>query len=122
MARKMTPQYKEYQKAYHAKYDALYYQKHKRHIIGQKAKRRSEKQKWFREFKLTLLCSICGENCVSCLEFHHRNPNEKEYTIGDMMSTGHSIESVKREIEKCDILCANCHRKVHCKCEVCQHA
>jgi len=55
----------------------------------------------------------CGYNkCLEALEFHHRNPSEKEFNVS---SKGHSRswERVKKEIEKCDLLCANCHREIH---------
>ena len=58
-------------------------------------------------------CVRCGYNkCPEVLEFHHRNPSEKEFNIS---SKGHcrSWERVKKEIEKCDLLCANCHRETH---------
>ena len=58
-------------------------------------------------------CSICGYNkCIEALEFHHKNPTEKDFSIS---RKGHcrSWERVKSEIEKCDLLCANCHREIH---------
>lgn len=58
-------------------------------------------------------CQICGYNkCNSALEFHHLNPNEKEFAIGQ---TGyrHSWESLKTELDKCILVCANCHREIH---------
>ncbi len=122
MSRTSNPQYREYQKAYHAKYDAAYYQRNKRRIIDRKAAKRKEKQDWFRSFKLTLSCIKCGESCINCLEFHHKNPETKEYSVGDMISSWLSIEAIKKEIEKCEVLCANCHRKLHCKCKACLHA
>lgn len=56
-------------------------------------------------------CKMCGYNkCVSALDFHHRNPNEKEFSIGREI---HSWELVVKELDKCDLLCANCHREIH---------
>lgn len=60
-------------------------------------------------------CTKCGyDKCIDALEFHHRNPNEKEFGIGSQGYT-RGWNRVKKEIEKCDILCANCHREIHHK-------
>lgn len=57
-------------------------------------------------------CKICGYNkCKNALEWHHLNPNEKENTPSKLM--GASWEKVKKELDKCVLLCANCHREVH---------
>ena len=58
-------------------------------------------------------CIHCGYNkYIEALDFHHINPDEKEYTIC-MMST--DIEKFKNELDKCILLCANCHREEHAK-------
>lgn len=57
-------------------------------------------------------CQKCGYNkCESALEFHHLDPSQKEFGIG----SGHtkSWSNLQKEIEKCELLCANCHREVH---------
>jgi hypothetical protein len=58
-------------------------------------------------------CEKCGyDRCVAALEFHHRNPEEKLFSISRL---GHkrSKEVLQQELDKCDLLCANCHREVH---------
>ena len=58
-------------------------------------------------------CTRCGYNKYpEVLEFHHKNPLEKNFNVS---SKGHcrSWERVKKEIEKCNLLCANCHREIH---------
>lgn len=60
-------------------------------------------------------CQKCGYNkCVDALQFHHRNPSEKEFSIS---ANRHVIswEKLKIELEKCDLLCANCHAEEHFK-------
>jgi hypothetical protein len=53
-------------------------------------------------------CERCGyKKCVRSLGFHHRDRKEKELSISQMMSL--SWNRLKREIDKCDLLCANCH-------------
>lgn len=56
-------------------------------------------------------CTRCGEKRWYVLDFHHKN--SKLYNISDIMKRGYSIELIKDEIRKCEILCANCHREVH---------
>lgn len=78
-------------------------------INGNKVKNRE----WFVEYKKTLECIKCGENHPACIDFHHRDPNEKEGTVSSLAGQTYSIERTKKEIAKCDVLCANCHRKLH---------
>lgn len=56
-------------------------------------------------------CEICGYNkCLSALEFHHPDPMTKEFNISDRVTT---FEDIQAELDKCHLLCANCHREVH---------
>jgi hypothetical protein len=73
--------------------------------------RRKNIRKWFIEYKNKLCCIKCGESRWYVLDFHHRD--EKETEIGDALMRGWSIKRIKKEIEKCDPLCANCHRELH---------
>lgn len=56
-------------------------------------------------------CIICGESEPFCIDFHHKNPSEKEFTISKKTNLGK--DKLLAEIQKCICLCANCHRKVH---------
>jgi hypothetical protein len=63
-------------------------------------------------FKEGKCCQKCGYNEYKCvLDFHHKDPKQKNFNI----STGgrKNIERIKKEIEKCVILCSNCHRSFH---------
>ncbi len=58
-------------------------------------------------------CSICGYNtCVAALQFHHLDPKEKEFSLSH---DGHARkwETVKQELDKCILVCANCHAEIH---------
>jgi hypothetical protein len=79
--------------------------------------RRIERQKWLQELKNGLSCIICGESDPACLDFHHRDSSVKKGLISKMV-TRVSMERVMDEIDKCDVLCANCHRKLHAKVEM----
>ncbi len=58
-------------------------------------------------------CANCGyKKCIQVLEFHHLNPNKKDFGIS-AKGYARSWEKVKKELDKCIILCANCHREIH---------
>lgn len=56
-------------------------------------------------------CEKCGEKRFYLLDFHHSNPDEKEFTISN--HTRKTFENLLPEISKCNVLCANCHREFH---------
>ncbi len=62
-------------------------------------------------FLLTKSCIDCGEKDPIVLDFDHRTPDTKFKPISKMLSGHYSWESLMREIKKCDIRCANCHRR-----------
>ncbi len=53
-------------------------------------------------------CLDCGIHNPTVLEFHHRDPGTKLFTIG-LGKSRKTISQMLSEIEKCDLLCANCH-------------
>jgi hypothetical protein len=71
---------------------------------------RRRKKEWLD--KLKIACVRCGENHPACLEFHHRDRTKKDFTLSTAYCS-YSLERIQREAEKCDVLCANCHRKLH---------
>lgn len=57
-------------------------------------------------------CNICGETDLRALEFDHLR--DKRFEISRMLtngSTGYGLQTLKEEIEKCQVLCSNCHKK-----------
>ena len=74
------------------------------------ASRHQDKQtQWLYDIKQP--CIVCGETEPVCIDFHHKDPKEKDFTIGKHRSKGR--EWLLQEISKCVCLYANCHRKVH---------
>ena len=71
----------------------------------------NERVKWVNEYKGTLKCKKCGESRYYLLDFHHRDPHDKKCSVSDTLRN--SKEATISEIEKCDVLCANCHREWH---------
>ena len=60
-------------------------------------------------------CEKCGyDKCIDALEFHHKDPVLKDFSISGKGYT-RSWKSVKEELDKCILLCANCHRELHAK-------
>lgn len=73
-----------------------------------------EKKTEVQDIKIGLKCAKCGyDKCGASLEFHHINPEEKDERIARMISNNYSLETVKKEIEKCVVLCSNCHHEFH---------
>lgn len=62
-------------------------------------------------YLLTHCCVNCGENNPLVLEFDHINREEKNLNISRAVYNNWSWDRLKKEIEKCQVLCANCHRK-----------
>lgn len=69
---------------------------------------------WINNYKLSKGCAICGYNkCAEALDFHHTG--DKDIGIARLINKDKSIEKIKKEIDKCVIRCANCHRELHAK-------
>ena len=72
-----------------------------------------KKEKFINDHKLSKGCAICGYNkCASALDFHHPH-DDKKFGIG--RSKHRSFNSFKKEMDKCIVICANCHRELHAK-------
>jgi len=60
-------------------------------------------------------CQVCGYNkCISALEFHHVDEKDKGFDLSTRGLT-RSWEKIKNEIQKCILVCSNCHREIHAK-------
>ena len=56
-------------------------------------------------------CELCGyKKCNRSLQFHHLNPDEKDFTIS---GKSFSFENLKEEVDKCILVCSNCHSEIH---------
>lgn len=72
---------------------------------------------WRKDKKIKLIeykggcCEMCGYNkCVSALDFHHKDPKEKDFAIS---GKSYSFERLKKEVDKCILVCRNCHAEIH---------
>ncbi len=95
----------------------LYYQTHTEGHRDVVRKRRAEKRRTFKqrvdEIRQRYGCRVCGESDVTCLDFHHLDPDTKDFDIAYAIAFEWSWEKVLAEIRKCVCLCASCHRKAH---------
>lgn len=76
--------------------------------LGYKAQR--EKIFEYAESRGPIECSRCGyDRSFAALEWHHRDPSEKDPS----WNRGWNYNRLKQELDKCDLVCANCHREIH---------
>ena len=95
-------------------YRRAWYKRNSEKLRAKAYSRKDKLRKWFKDYKSTLTCTRCGENHIACLEFHHPN-GERVGAVrpGLLAGRGWSIERMSKELERCVVLCANCHRKEH---------
>jgi hypothetical protein len=100
-------------KVCHNIYNKKWYKKHTQERIDYARERTVELSQKLKKYKRDLKCKNCNESHISTLDFHHRDSKEKDFSISEMIRKGYSWERILKEIEKCDVLCSNCHRKLH---------
>lgn len=96
---------REYRRNWYSKNKAS----EKKHV----SRRKKEIGEWFNKYRETLSCSACGENHPATLDFHHKDKSSKDFAINILVHNGYSLSRIKKEMEKCQVVCANCHRKIH---------
>lgn len=71
--------------------------------------------RWVRKLKFFEMagnkCKMCGDKNINHLVFHHRDPKHKEFKPCDLLNK--RFDESLEEIEKCILLCENCHREIH---------
>ena len=104
----------EARRSYSSEYNKKWYSKNKKKKKEQAKKSRKRairrNRRFVEKFKLEHPC-LCGESEPCCLSFHHEE--EKEGNISDMVNRGYSLKRIKAEIDKCKVMCLNCHAKLH---------
>ena len=109
-----TDKWKEEHKEEMRRYRREWYQRNKEKSKDAVVVRRKGISQWMDDLKGTLSCVLCGESHPSVLQFHHRDPVTKEIEISVAVKQNNwSKERILAEMEKCDVLCANCHLKEH---------
>lgn len=78
----------------------------KRNTLNRKIRNRN----FILEFFKNKQCVDCGITDFRVLEFDHINPKDKKYAISTLVNDAYNLETIKLEIEKCEIRCCNCHK------------
>ena len=97
-------------KSCHKSYRKEHYERNKETIIAQVKEKKRKIREYIQNIKSRIGCSICGEGRYWVLDFHHLG--DKEESVSSLVRSG-SLTKVKKEIEKCEVLCSNCHRDLH---------
>ncbi len=96
-------------------YDREYWRKNKDRLNSQrsitKKKNRMRLYDNLRDYCKSNSCVSCGEDDFVVLEFDHIDPKDKNSSVSDMVKNGYSWDSIKLELKRCQVLCANCHRR-----------
>ncbi len=97
-----------------AKQDTRKYSDRRQYLIAAVNKRRKKIRQMAIDYKGGS-CEKCGyKHCIEALEFHHSNSSGKDFSISEKGYT-RSWSKVREELDKCVLLCANCHREVHAR-------
>lgn len=105
----------EKRRAYHAKYmKEVWYPKNKRKHLGYVKRNKNQVAEFIISYKQNQSCMDCGfsgKEFPQVLDFDHLpGKSAKKFTVGSWSRSVLSIETIQREIDKCEIVCANCHR------------
>jgi hypothetical protein len=89
-------------------FNRKYYQgeageKHLQQVKARTEAARLAGKEYVYQYLLTHPCLHCGETDPRVLEFHHRDPSEKDMDVTHMLSGGYSIKRIEAELEKCDV-------------------
>lgn len=99
----------EYHKKHYQENKAVYTRK--RRVNNRKY--RIKGRQFIDDYKRSKGCNFCNENTPCCLDFHHIDPTQKTNNISKMKSNARAIHIIEKEINKCIVVCSNCHRKLH---------
>ncbi len=89
------------------------YHRHKCKNCYRATKKRLQERykKWLADYKKKQKCSRCGFKDYRALEFHHLE--DKKFSIAERAYYHYGIKRLEKELKKCIVLCANCHRILH---------
>lgn len=93
----------------------------KKCILVIKKHRRRNNRVWLKEYKENLFCSVCKYSKKTnksfssrALEFHHTK-NNKSFSVSNGIAQGKGLKTIKKEINKCVVVCSRCHAEIHSK-------
>ena len=95
-------------------YSAEHYKANRSKIRAKQKERTDGLIKFLSDWKSARGCSECGYNAHPvALAFHHVDESKKSFSLSKVSRSRIGLDKVKAEVEKCIILCANCHRIHH---------
>lgn len=95
-----------------ARHDTRMYKDRRQYLIAAVSKRRKKIRMMAVAYKGGH-CQQCGyDRCIDALEFHHADSSRKDFSVSEKGYT-RSWSVVRDELDKCVLLCANCHRELH---------
>jgi hypothetical protein len=105
--------YKDKEAAAKAKHES--YLRNKEKVRKADRERLVRNRDFVKEYKQRedVVCVNCGMERWECLDFHHIDPSNKKMAINHLVKGRFRIEVILEEIEKCEVLCSNCHRIHH---------
>src|SRR5260370_42385539 len=104
-----SEEYTEYQR----NYQRGWHQRHKAKRLARMYEKKAATYEYVQNSKSQLRCVDCAERHPAALQFHHLNAQDKQFNIAAAVRNGISLDRNKKEISKCIVLCANCHRIRH---------
>lgn len=104
-----------YCKECHKSINKKHYDRNKDAYVERATSHRKQLIDWWKSYKETLSCEVCGESRWWCLDFHHKDPSTKDMAVSSMVSNTKSKKAILEEIAKCVVVCRNCHADIHHK-------
>lgn len=90
-----------------------HYHENKQNYIDRAVNSKRDLYQWLQRIKENQQCQYCGETKYWRLEFHHPDPTVKDGSISRLISDHTSKNKIVAEINKCEIVCRNCHADIH---------
>jgi len=85
----------------------------RKRVFSERAKaKRDEIRGIFNSIRAHNVCAFCDESTLCCLDFHHLDPKQKDLSVS-RLSFAKSKDRMLKEMQKCVVVCSNCHRKIH---------
>lgn len=103
--------YKTHRKTYLAEHYRKYGDQYRERAKKRRAMIKRDLQIQMLEYLQDKSCEQCGENDLRVLDFDHLDPTLKSFSVARGLTNGYSWGRILAEINKCRILCANCHHK-----------
>ena len=103
--------YKLHRITYYAKHYDKYKEEYRLRAGNRKNKLKNEYRQNIQNYLLKNPCKDCGEKDIRVLELDHLDIKNKVFSVSQGVRLGYSWDKIYQEIQKCQVLCANCHKK-----------